>query len=303
MPPNSFSLPTNPQLPLSPPSDSNISKVTFAAYYTTHNYQLSVSAIRGMKRARDGYGEEEDSRQYHANGTHWPPEQETAIEVTEREIKKLRVSNAGLDTENGNTQPAVSQQIALQQHQQHQYQNHTNNYLTYPPTFSIHQDQQAQAYSHTLAQSQSYRHEAYSQHLQNPYLTQTQSPIALDKLQPFRISTRTASQSQPYQAPSPPTPPTLSDAVANTYGNINQFLYSVHVTRHGDPEQNERWWENEITGASGGQSDGNHQMASSSALASSTSAASTALPATEQYNDINSLLKEAFLQRHGRLPG
>lgn len=138
--------------------------------------------------------------------------------------------------------------------------------------------------------------------MQNPHLTQAQSPIALDKLQSFRISTRTTTQSQPYP-PSPPPPPTLSDAVANTYGNINQFLYSVHVARHGDPEQNGLWWENETTGASGGQSDRNQQVASSSALASSTSAASIASPATEQYNDINSLLREAFLQRHGRLSG
>lgn len=102
MPPNSFSLPTNPQLPPSPPSDSDISKITFAAYSTAHKHKPSVSAIRGMKRARDGYGEEDDSRQYHANGTNWPLEQqETAIEVTEREIKKMRVSNAGWDTENG----------------------------------------------------------------------------------------------------------------------------------------------------------------------------------------------------------
>ncbi|KAI8374340.1 uncharacterized protein BYT42DRAFT_576008 [Radiomyces spectabilis] len=59
------------------------------------------------------------------------------------------------------------------------------------------------------------------------------------------------------------------------YQQINQILHQVHVSRHGDPEVRERWWEDRPdTDMEDVQEHGYH------------------------YDSMNALLRQVFLQRH-----
>lgn len=67
------------------------------------------------------------------------------------------------------------------------------------------------------------------------------------------------------------------------YANINGILYSAHVERFGDPETRESWW----------QQNEDIEMGEEEAEEQDTIS-------NNEYNSVNSVLRQAFLARHQR---
>ncbi|KAI8997588.1 hypothetical protein BDB01DRAFT_45845 [Pilobolus umbonatus] len=83
-------------------------------------------------------------------------------------------------------------------------------------------------------------------------------------LKPISISTRS------------PLTPTVTTSLPH-YEHINTVLHSLHVTRYGNPELRERWWEHEE------EEEELDEME---------------VDRVDEYHDMNSMLKQLFLQRH-----
>jgi hypothetical protein len=66
------------------------------------------------------------------------------------------------------------------------------------------------------------------------------------------------------------------------YENINGILYNAHVERHGDPERRESWWQEQQDVDMDENINNNNNNNN-----------------TSEYNAMNSVLRQAFLQRHG----
>lgn len=100
-------------------------------------------------------------------------------------------------------------------------------------------------------------------------------------LRPIIISTRS------HANPSTPPPSVyhtpIMEPSSEEYNHINSYLRNIHIKRHGDPEQHERWWEKDEIDSM--DMDDDVQDTSSS-----------------KYSAINSVLRQAFLHRHASLP-
>lgn len=70
---------------------------------------------------------------------------------------------------------------------------------------------------------------------------------------------------------------TISTKTNVEYNHINQLLHTVHVNRYGDPELHEGWWQDSST---------NNEIDYMD------------MDPTNTYQDINTTLRQAFLQRH-----
>jgi hypothetical protein len=91
------------------------------------------------------------------------------------------------------------------------------------------------------------------------------------------ISTR--SQAANGLSPAEALQPDTVEPSSQQYNHINSYLHSLHVMRHGNPEEHERWWEKENE---------TEQVAMDM----------DDEPDTSQYANINSVLRQAFLTRH-----
>lgn len=99
-------------------------------------------------------------------------------------------------------------------------------------------------------------------------------------LRPIIISTR--SQQQLHNSPATSSEQQqLRERSIEQYNNINSYLRSLHVMRYGDPEQDERWWERLRNDDIAMDMDDDDNQD------------------TSEYASINSVLRQAFLARHG----